>query len=46
MNTEKYTESEAISKCSFKRKKKIIPENKKIGIYERINNYNRRMCDG
>ena len=46
MNTEKYIESEAISKRSFKCKKKIIFENKDTAIYERNNNYNRRFCDG
>lgn len=46
MNTEKYIESEAIFKRSFKCKKKIIFENKETGIYERNNNYNRRFCDG
>ena len=46
MNTEKYIESEAISKRSFKRKNKIIIENKETAIYERNNNYNRRFCDG
>ena len=46
MNTEKYIESEVISKRSFKCKKKIIFENKETGIYECNKNYNRRFCDG
>ena len=46
MNTEKYIESEAISKRSFKCKKKIFIENKETAIYGRNNNYNRRFCDG
>ncbi len=46
MNTEKYIEHEAISKRSFKCKEKTILENKETGIYERENNYNRRLCNG